>query len=302
MSAASSPKSARGGSLERFITLMVAGLTLFCVASTVIGAVSMEHQRALRAQEAVRDQRTGAMTTELAVLDKQIQTDIIQVQQWLTDVSATRGLSGMDDGWQEAAKNAKGFETDVARARVLARELGAPDFDKAMGEVAAAFPAYYATGQSMAHAYVDAGPEAGNVLMGQFDATSETLAGKMEAARVAFGALEAAQSKHDAMIEKTLRDAQTQAMILSAVMALGACVLGLTVVLMTRARLLRPLSIIGEYMGRLAEGDYEREPPFRNRKDELGGMARSIAVFREAAIERRQAREEQDGQRNAADA
>ncbi|WP_421736793.1 methyl-accepting chemotaxis protein [Caulobacter sp.] len=302
MTAASSPKTARGGSLERFITLMVAGLTVFCVASTVIGAVSIEHQRALRAEEALRDQRTGAMTTELAVLDKQIQTDIIQVQQWLTDVSATRGLSGLNDGWQEAAKNAKAFETDVARARVLARELGSPAFDTAMGEVAAAFPAYYATGQSMAHAYVDAGPEAGNLLMGQFDTTSQTLASKMEAATTAFGALEATQSQRDAAVEKKLRDAQTHAMILSGAMALGACVLGLAVVLMTRARLLRPLSIIGDYMGRLAEGDYEREPPFRNRKDELGGMARSIAVFREAAIERRQAREEQEGLRDAADA
>ena len=31
---------------------------------------------------------------------------------------------------------------------VLARELGATEFDKAMGEVAEAFPAYYATGQT----------------------------------------------------------------------------------------------------------------------------------------------------------
>jgi methyl-accepting chemotaxis protein len=55
-------------------------------------------------------------------------------------------------------------------------------------------------------------------------------------------------------------------------------------------------------MGRLAEGDYEQAPPFGKRADELGAMARSIAVFREAAIERRQAREAQDADRDALDA
>jgi methyl-accepting chemotaxis protein len=42
---------------------------------------------------------------QLAVLD--LQLNIVQVQQWLTDISATRGLDGLDDGFVEAEKHAK---------------------------------------------------------------------------------------------------------------------------------------------------------------------------------------------------
>ncbi len=301
MSETSPRSSARSGVLERFITLMVAGLTLFCVAGAGLGIVSMERDRLARAAELVRDEQVSNDMTEIAVLDKKIQLDIVQVQQWLTDVSATRGLSGMDDGWTQAAAHAKAFDTDIARARVLARRLNAPAFDKALGEVSAAFPAYYATGRTMAQAYVEAGPEAGNVLMSQFDSASAALAGKMEATRTALVALEASQIAQDQAIERTFRANQGRAMIALAAMGLASCGLGAGVVLMARARLLRPLSIIGDYMGRLAKGDYEREPPFRDRQDELGHMAHAIAVFREAAIERRLARDEQDGLRDTAD-
>lgn len=35
--------------------------------------------------------------------------DIIQVQQWLTDLSATRGLDGLDDGFAEAEASYESF-------------------------------------------------------------------------------------------------------------------------------------------------------------------------------------------------
>jgi hypothetical protein len=37
---------------------------------------------------------------QLTVLD--LQLNIVQVQQWLTDISATRGLDGLNDGFSEA--------------------------------------------------------------------------------------------------------------------------------------------------------------------------------------------------------
>jgi len=296
------PSSSSSRRLERFITLLIVALTLFCVVAAVGGAVSLEAQRRARAAESARDDYSHSRMLELAVLSKQIQLEIVQVQQFLTDVSATRGQDGLDDGWALAETNSQAFKTDVARARVLARELGAPALTAALDEVEAAFPDYYANGQTMAHAYVDVGTAAGNALMGTFDASSSNLAGKMDATRAAIVSLEKAQDAHDVVVEKRLHDQQVLAMVLGGVVALGGMVMGVVVVMLTRARLLSPLSIIGDYMGRLAQGDYEREPPFRNRKDELGDMARSIVVFREAALDRRQAREEQESVRASAEA
>jgi methyl-accepting chemotaxis protein len=59
-----------------------------------------------------------------------------------------------------------------------------------------------------------------------------------------------------------------------------------------RTRAVVPLTSIGGYMQRLVDGDYNQEVPFANRTDEIGGMARSVDVFRHAALERQRMREE----------
>lgn len=190
--------------LERFITLMIGGLSAFCVLAALGATASMEMQRRSRVEEAARHERANSQVLELSVLAKQIQLEIVQVQQFLTDVSATRGLNGLDDGWDEAAANAEGFKKDVARAKALAVALQAPELETALNEVDAAFPSFYATGQKMARAYVAGGAEAGNLLMGEFDATSETLAGKMDAARTAMKRLDDGQKALDAAHEHEL--------------------------------------------------------------------------------------------------
>ncbi|MDG7111571.1 hypothetical protein OVO43_11935, partial [Streptococcus pneumoniae] len=96
--------------------------------------------------------------------------------------------------------------------------------------------------------------EAGNTLMGEFDATSETLSGKMEAARAAIARLESRQGVQDRAHEKEILGQQKLAIAVALVFAALACVLGGAAIVLTRTRLLRPLGIIGDYMGRLAEG------------------------------------------------
>ncbi|WP_297513381.1 HAMP domain-containing methyl-accepting chemotaxis protein [uncultured Caulobacter sp.] len=73
---------------------------------------------------------------------------------------------------------------------------------------------------------------------------------------------------------------------------LGAVIAG--GVLALRRAVVRPVEAITAYMAKLARGDYEDEVPFARREDELGEMAKSIAVFREAALERRALRERDD--------
>ena len=62
-------------------------------------------------------------------------------------------------------------------------------------------------------------------------------------------------------------------------------------------RVVRPVEAITRYMGDLAAGDYERAVPYAGRQDELGDMAKSVAVFREGVLERRAMRQEQDDER-----
>ena len=45
--------------------------------------------------------------------------DTTQVQQWLTDISATRGLNGLNDGFDLAAQYREHFETTIAALKAL---------------------------------------------------------------------------------------------------------------------------------------------------------------------------------------
>ena len=74
--------------------------------------------------------------------------------------------------------------------------------------------------------------------------------------------------------------------------------------LMLNAKVVLPIQSMTSYMDQLAGGDYDREVPHRGRRDEIGDMARSVGVFREAVLERRAARElqQETDARNLSDA
>jgi len=52
-----------------------------------------------------------------------------------------------------------------------------------------------------------------------------------------------------------------------------------------------PLSRVSAYMGKLAAGDFSQDVPMQGRPDEVGDMARSVAEFRVASLERQAARQ-----------
>lgn len=104
--------------------------------------------------------------------------DVAQVQQWLTDISATRARDGLNDGFDEAAAFADQFASDLDKAYVLLERMSEDPKLKdnvvsvraALDSARDAFPGYYSMGQKMAQSYIDHGPSEGNKLMGDFDA------------------------------------------------------------------------------------------------------------------------------------
>jgi methyl-accepting chemotaxis protein len=59
-----------------------------------------------------------------------------------------------------------------------------------------------------------------------------------------------------------------------------------------RRRVIMPLKSVTDYMSKLATGNHSQPVPFLDRYDEIGEMARSVAVFRDAAFEKIQREEE----------
>ncbi|OOZ39988.1 hypothetical protein BOW53_09440 [Solemya pervernicosa gill symbiont] len=61
---------------------------------------------------------------EIPILNKahQLKLSVVQVQQWLTDISATRALDGLNDGFDEAEANAALFKQLLSELKELDTE------------------------------------------------------------------------------------------------------------------------------------------------------------------------------------
>lgn len=107
------------------------------------------------------------------MLADQLAFDTVQVQQFLTDASATHDR----DGFADAEKHAKSFKDGIAtfKQRFSRHE----DQIKALEDIDASFDRYYATGKRMAEAYIANGTDAGNVVMEDFDRDALDITKKM---------------------------------------------------------------------------------------------------------------------------
>ena len=138
-----------------------------------------QNQKALLNREAHLVERLGAIS-RLAVEIKNLQIHVIQVQQFLTDVSATRALDGYDDGPEVAEEHALSFEKLAEQVVQQARALELPEIEAAVEQVKSKFPAYYDNGKRMAESYIKGGPAAGNSLMETFDATALAIGASLD--------------------------------------------------------------------------------------------------------------------------
>ena len=117
---------------------------------------------------------------DLAMTAQKMQLDIVEVQQWLTDISATRGLDGLDDGFSEAEKSRDSFLQGLALFEDYYQQTGNSGGLTELKDISKRFTDYYGTGRKMAAAYIAGGPTEGNKTMGEFDRTSADLAAVFE--------------------------------------------------------------------------------------------------------------------------
>ncbi len=112
-----------------------------------------------------------------------------------------------------------------------------------------------------------------------------------EPALAALAALnQAMQATHitgEQMVDKSVSRATDVVSLSTAAIAALLAILILSFFWFTRSRLLKPMAQLAKAMERLAEGDEETEIPWVERRDEFGGMASSVQVFKQNMAENR---------------
>lgn len=127
----------------------------------------------------VRSEISDLKKTDLVQTEKawQMKLDVVQVQQWLTDISATRGLDGLNDGYDEAAIHYNSF---LENLDYFDSGVSDPQAKSNLRALRTNFDNYYLTGIEMAKAYVAGGPEKGNLMMSSFDDAAANLTNELE--------------------------------------------------------------------------------------------------------------------------
>ncbi|WP_320034254.1 methyl-accepting chemotaxis protein [Halarcobacter sp.] len=109
-----------------------------------------------------------------------LQRNVIQVQQWLTDISATRAYEGYDDGFVEAEKYYKHGLATLDKLLKEHKEFGEPEMIESLKQFKNDFTSFYKIGVDMANAYIKFGPEEGNKMMEKLDPFAEKLSSKLD--------------------------------------------------------------------------------------------------------------------------
>ena len=120
-------------------------------------------------------EKAQAESVAFALKAKDMQIAVIQVQQYLTDISATRGEEGFNDGFNKAKNYADEFKKlseEFLKIYTFENDqYSAAKLEKLNKD----FDAFYETGKEMAETYISKGPAEGNKMMGKFDPFAQAI-------------------------------------------------------------------------------------------------------------------------------
>lgn len=196
---------------------------------------------------------------------------VIQVQQWLTDISATRGKDGLNDGFDEAENYAVMFRQIIAELSELDSD-NAPRY-QAMLPV---FESYYETGKKMAQAYIDEGPAGGNKMMAEFDTVAASMGEEVDRF------LEETTAATNALVKEQEHFAGTSmTSVLTGAVFIFAGIAGMYLIMI---RVIHCLPQLIEQMRKVADGDLTSEI-IVSRNDEFGELMQGLKAMQTRLLE-----------------
>jgi len=222
-------------------------------------------------KETVTHQQNVTTPKKMTALNLQI--DIIQIQQWLTDISATRAEPGFDDGFDEAAKH---YESALKNIKLL-EELGVDG--QLLNTIVKDLDAFYQFGIEMAHVYINEGSTSGNLYMEKFDPYAAELTEAIDPLLIN---IDTTFREGNNKILLTITDLLRTAMILFSI----AILIILFSISFIAINITRPIYAIRTIINKQANLDFTVDTHSgvtkdTNRKDEFGMMMKDLVKMRD---------------------
>lgn len=188
-----------------------------------------------------------------------------QVQQWLTDIRATRGQDGLNDGFDEARDQYRLFRDAISELANLH-----PERSKEYSGLLPDFEDYYDVGTRMAEAYIQQGPAGGNPMMARFDEAAERINKRIDALLAA-----EKKSMNDSLLyEVTKAEDSLGALIFFClvyfVLLLILAVGNQAVLVRPMARLAEAIALMGQQLKANGQVDFDTSALNTDKQSEIG--------------------------------
>lgn len=267
---------------------------LLLAAATVLMLLGAGRQQKQIAQANRAADLAAVQSLDLVSAARLLSINLVQIQQWLTDVSATRGLDGLDDGYAEAEKARDHARDNLRKSRELANAMGQTQLVAQLDKVGAALDPFYDLGLKMANAYVKDGPAQGNKLMGELDSKTEALTDALDAVvkEVDVIAAKATDSMHRELGSAV--DVADDLADLSLILLVVGVALSALVMFVLNRHVVRPLIGLTDVLTAIGDGNLSvRVPAAGDRTDEIADMSKALAILHERTADNVRLREAQ---------
>lgn len=232
----------------------------------------------------VASEKIDSQVIPLIVLTQELRVNVIQVQQWLTDISATRGLDGLNDGFDEAEMQAKAFKENLQKALALTSSLGKEKLTKSLEKLGAAFDPFYETGKTMANAYIAEGPSGGNKTMASFDAVAAKIQDGVSAVSTSVKAYVSETLSQNYTVLESSQAKNTSSRNIAIVPIVVSVLIGIAAIIGVMG-ICKNISQMTATMSELSHGNLDAHVHGQGRSDELGEMSTAVQFFKEGAKE-----------------
>jgi len=201
--------------------------------------------------------RVAEVQNSKAILAKDMGSDVIQVQQYMSDIAATRAQDGLNDGLEMAKRSSDNFIEKTAKFEQMFTAQGDQDSLNKIKTLRTNFDIYYATGKKLAQAYIDGGPASGNKLMSEFDRASESLQKTLKPF------VQTRLDESAAALNET-KDAAYRVKIVATILNISAIVVSIIFAIILIRSVLNQLGgdpkNVAYVVNTMASGDFSRQP------------------------------------------
>jgi diguanylate cyclase (GGDEF)-like protein len=275
--------------LGRSACLLFSTITLITVSCVSYNYYLFAQEKSLARSTRDNEQRAMLLTMELVALQKQIEIDVIQAQRRLIDISGQVDSGGGDAGLRIAQEFADRLAKDVGAAVYAADSLGSPEIVDAFEAIRNRFPKFFEAGQEIARSNQGQRALVKGAAMARFDARFSELEQDIAATKSSLDALMEKNVSHSNDVNigiDQLRDYGTTVALITVVVALVTGALGISI---TFFGVIQPLTWLTFVFKELAHGRPDWGTYEVSRTDEIGGLARVYAEFRQITVERMEA-------------